>query len=85
MTGDGGAEQSLCPPNHSQLHLEPCPRVWEHSAATERRQGRSCGGHRRDLDRLFMELGEPQVQDNKGLLESQAFKTPGISDGSLES
>lgn len=39
----------------------------------------------RDLDRLFTELGEPQVRENKGLLESQAFKTPGVSDGSLES
>ena len=85
MTRDGGGEQSPHPPNHSKLHLESCPRVWEHSAATERRQGRSCGGQRKDLDRLFMELGEPQVQENKGLLESQAFKTPGISDGSSES
>lgn len=37
------------------------------SCCSVRRQGRSCGGHKEDLDWLFMELGEPQAREQSNL------------------
>lgn len=43
------------------------------------RQGRSCGGHRR-FKLFFLRSLESHRLENKGLSQSQVFKTPGISD-----